>query len=57
MMPPGRGGVMTDYRLSDYDRERQRELNSGNLALFWLAFFPVVFGGMWLLIQVLDWLG
>lgn len=48
---------MTDYRLSDYDRERQRELNSGNLALFWLAFFPVVFGGMWLLIQVLDWLG
>lgn len=37
----GRGGVMTNYRLSDYDRKRQEELNSSNAAAFWIVFFII----------------
>lgn len=29
---------MTNYRLSEYDRRRQQELNSSNLAIFWIVF-------------------
>ncbi len=46
-----------NYRLSDYDRARQAELNRANPAAFWLAFPFVVFGGLWALIAVSDWLG
>ncbi|MET9385279.1 hypothetical protein ABZY09_30460 [Streptomyces sp. NPDC002928] len=48
---------MTNYRLSEYDRKRQEELNRANAPAFWLAFPIVVFGGLWLLIRVLDWVG
>jgi len=46
-----------NYRLSEYDRKRQDELNSASAPVFWLAFPVVVFGGVWLLIKVLDWVG
>jgi hypothetical protein len=48
---------MTNYRLSEYDRKRQEELNSANAPFFWIAFAVAVFGGTWALIHVLDWLG
>jgi hypothetical protein len=44
-----------NYRLSDWDKKRQEELNSANLPAFWLAYPVVVIGGLWLLVQVLDW--
>jgi hypothetical protein len=46
-----------NYRLSEYDKARLDELNSANAPAFWLAFPVVVFGGLWLLIRVLDWIG
>jgi hypothetical protein len=43
-MAPGRGGVMpTNYRLSEYDKKRQEELNSANAPLFWLVYAAVIF--------------
>lgn len=45
------------YRLSEYDRKRQEELNSANAPAFWLAYPIVVFGGLWALVQFLDWAG
>jgi hypothetical protein len=36
---------MTNYRLSDYDRKRQQELRSANLAGFWIA-FAVIAGSL-----------
>lgn len=47
----------TNYRLNDYDKKRQQELNSANAPLFWICFAVVVFGGTWALIRLLDWLG
>lgn len=35
---------MTDHRLSDYDRERQEELQRANPAFFWIAFFAIFVG-------------
>lgn len=32
---------MPNYRLSEYDRKRQEELNRANLPLFWIPFFIV----------------
>lgn len=46
-----------DHRLSDYDREKIRRDNQANLPAFWLAYPVVVFGGLWLLTRVLDWIG
>lgn len=45
IMAPGRGGVMTNYRLSDYDKKRLDEQNRANLPAFWIVYF-VVFGGL-----------
>jgi hypothetical protein len=56
-MAPGRGGVMTNHRLSEYDRQRLEEMNRANAPFFWIGYAVVVFGGMWLLIRVLDWIG
>lgn len=41
ILAPGRGGVMTNYRLSEYDKKRQDELNSANPAAFWIVFFII----------------
>lgn len=46
-----------DHRLSDYDKKRLDEMNSANASAFWLAYPVVVFGGVFLLIRVLDWIG
>jgi hypothetical protein len=45
IMAPGRGGVMpTNYRLSEYDKQKLREQNSANLAGFWIVFFIIAAG-------------
>lgn len=31
----------TNYRLNEYDKKRQEELNSANAAGFWIAFFII----------------
>lgn len=31
----------TNYRLSEYDRKRQEELNRANPAAFWIVFFII----------------
>jgi hypothetical protein len=31
------------YRLSEYDRRRQEELQRANLPAFWIGFFLIVF--------------
>lgn len=46
-----------NYKLSEYDRKRQAELNRAPAPVFWIAFPVVVFGGMWLLVQFLTWAG
>jgi hypothetical protein len=48
---------MPNYRLSEYDRKRQEELNSANVPLFWIVFALLVFTGPFLLIRFLDWVG
>lgn len=35
---------MTNYRLSEYDKKRQEELNSANPAVFWIIFFIIAAG-------------
>jgi hypothetical protein len=35
---------MPNYKLSDYDRKRQEELQRANAPLFWIVFF-LIFGG------------
>lgn len=34
---------MPNYRLSEYDRKRQEELNRAVLPAFWIPFFVVAF--------------
>lgn len=53
----GRGGVMTERRLSEYDKKKLDEMNSANLPVFWVLYFAVAIGGMWLLVQFLTWAG
>jgi hypothetical protein len=48
---------MTNYKLSEYDRKRQKELNSANAPFFWIGYALAAFGGMWLLVQFLTWAG
>jgi hypothetical protein len=31
----------TNYKLSEYDRKRQEELNNANPAAFWIVFFII----------------
>ncbi|MEU3522300.1 hypothetical protein AB0E62_00225 [Streptomyces sp. NPDC038707] len=31
----------TNYRLDEYDRKRQQELNKANPAAFWIVFFLI----------------
>ena len=42
-------------RLSEYDKQRLVEMNSASLPFFWIGYVVVVFGGLWLLIKLLDW--
>lgn len=44
ILAPGRGGVMTDHRLSEYDKKRLDELNSANAPAFWIVFFIIAAG-------------
>ncbi|MFF3363558.1 hypothetical protein [Streptomyces misionensis] len=34
----------TNYRLSDYDKQKLREQNSANAAAFWIVFFIIAAG-------------
>lgn len=46
-----------NYRLSDYDRARQEELNRANPAVFWLLYPLVVVGAYLLLAYGFPWVG
>jgi hypothetical protein len=48
---------MPDYRLSEYDRKRQEELNSANAPLFWIVFAVLVIAGPFVLDWLTDWVG
>jgi hypothetical protein len=48
---------MTERRLSEYDKKKLDEMNSANLPVFWVLYFAVAIGGMWLLVQFLTWAG
>ncbi|MFF5471074.1 hypothetical protein [Streptomyces achromogenes] len=34
----------TNYRLDEYDKQRQQELNRANPAAFWIIFFLIAAG-------------
>ncbi|WP_371645699.1 hypothetical protein [Streptomyces mirabilis] len=42
-------------KLSEYDKQRLDELDSANAPFFWIGYTVVAFGGVWLLIKLLDW--
>jgi hypothetical protein len=44
ILAPGRGGVMTNYRLSEYDKKKIEEDRQANLAGFWIIFFIIAAG-------------
>lgn len=48
---------MTEHRLSEYDKKKLDEMNSANAPVFWVLYFGIAVGGMWLLVQFLDWAG
>jgi fatty acid desaturase len=43
------------YRLSDYDRRRQEELQRANLAPFWIVFFLIAGAVMLYLMTQPGW--